>query len=271
MSEPALGLLAGGGELPSYLLTALKARGRRVAVIGFRGETAEGLLAEADERLTIEAGEWKKGLEFFRRHGVREALMAGYVAHTHIYRKESMETADSVAMSFLRFLRDRRADSLLGTVAWVLRRNGIRLVSSMPYLKPLMLDKGVRTRRPPTEMEWKDIRFGHRIAKKIAGLDVGQTVVVKNLAVVAVESLEGTDAAIRRAGEVGGPGTVVVKVAKPRQDFRFDVPVIGKKTVESLRAAGAAVLAVEAGKTIAMEREDTIKLADQAGIALVAL
>ncbi len=196
--------------------------------------------------------------------------MAGYVSHTNIFRQSSIESMDAPTSSIIRFLRDRRADTLLKAAALYMRSAGVRLASAMPYLKPLLLPRGTLTRRAPTEAEKKDVAFGMRMARKVAGLDIGQTVIVKNLAVVAVESLEGTDAAIERGGRIGGAGVVVVKVAKPRQDFRFDVPVVGVRTIEGMRAAGAAVLAVEAKKTIALRREEVIGAADAAGISLVA-
>ena len=168
-------------------------------------------------------------------------------------------------------LRDKRADTLLKAAAWGLKRAGVKLVSPMPYLKALMIEKGVRTRREPTAEEWADVKFGHMMARKIAGLDIGQTVVVRHQALLAVEAFEGTDAAIERGGALGREGVVVVKVARPKQDFRFDVPVVGRNTVETLKRAGAAVLAVEAGRTIVLDRSEVIRMADAAGISIVAL
>ncbi|MEK7767592.1 MAG: LpxI family protein, partial [bacterium] len=189
-------------------------------------------------------------------------------SHLNLYRKPPVE---SLTARVLHALADRRADTLLKAAAFQLARAGIRLVSAMPHLKPLLPAKGALTRREPDEDEWKDIRFGLGIARGLAGLDVGQTAVVKGRAVVALEALEGTDAAIRRAGALCGAGAVVVKVAKPRQDFRFDVPVVGTRTIESLVAARATVMAVEAGKTILLNRLEVIARADAAGLCLVAV
>ena len=271
MSGETLGLVAGGGDLPLFLMSALKKLGHRVVVVGFRGETSEGVLGSAEQKVVIDAGEWKRGIDFLKEAGVREAFLAGYVSHANIFRKDSLGSMDSLANSVMRLIGDKRADTLLKAVAWAMKKNGVKVVSAMPYLKTLMVPKGVLTRRVPTDEEWKDIRFGWKIAGKIAGLDIGQTVVVKSQAVVAVESLEGTDATIERGGQVAGEGAVVVKVARPRQDFRFDVPVIGMKTIDGLKAIRASVLAVEAGRTIAMDRDDVIAGADAANISVVAL
>lgn len=271
MSPAPFGLIAGGGDLPVFLASALKKMGHSVALVGFRGETPEGLLNSCGNKIIIESGEWRRGVDFLREAGVREAFLAGYVQHTHIFRKESLSTMDSLARMVMRLLGDKRADTILKAAVWALRKNGIRVVSPMVYLKPLMVGRGVLTKRTPTDEEWKDIRFGHKMARKVAGLDVGQTVVIRSQAIVAVESLEGTDAAIVRGGSVAGEGITVVKVARPRQDFRFDVPVIGPRTLESLRTARAGVLAVEAGRTIAMDLPGLIAGADESGIAVVGL
>jgi len=264
MSRP-LGLLAGSGQFPAYLMEALKERGHEVVVVGFNGETSRELAAGAARSLFLEVGELEKVISFLKESDVKEALMAGYVSHTNLFRM------DSLTARVFAGLRDKRADTLLKAAAWSLKRAGINLVSAMPYLKPMMIEKGTRTRREPTAEEWADIKFGHMMARKVAGLDIGQTVVVKHQALLAVEAMEGTDAAIERGGHLGRGGVVVVKVARPRQDFRFDVPVIGKGTVTTLNRAGAAVLAVEAGRTIVLDRVEVIRMADEAGVSIVAL
>lgn len=269
-TAPVLGLFAGGGTLPVSLFDALAERGHPVVVVGFKGETDEALMARGKASIWVDVNELGKTVEFLRAQGVREALMAGYVKHEKIF-KVSPANADSFTSRILHSVLDHRADSILKVAAWQLKRHGIVLVSAMPYLKPLVPAKGVLTRRQPSDDEWKDVRFGHGLARKIAGLDIGQTVVVKQAAVLAVEAIEGTDAAIRRAGELGGGGVVVVKVAKPKQDFRFDVPVIGPNTIQSLVAAKAAVLAIEAGKTILLHRDQVIEDADRHQMAVVAL
>ena len=266
--SPPLGLLAGSGAFPEYLLSALRQAGHEVTVVGIKGETSPELASSANRSAMFDIGDFSGIVGFLKDGGVREAFMAGYVQHTNIYRDVRR---DSLATRLLSSLIDKRADSLLRGAVLLLRSNGIRVVSAMPYLKPLIPSRGVLTSRQPGEEDWKDIRFGVKMARRIAGLDIGQTVVVRHQAVVAVESLEGTDACIRRGGEIGHGSVVVAKVAKPRQDFRFDVPVVGLRTVESLAAARAAAMAVEAGKTIILDREKVVAALDAAGIALAAV
>ncbi len=263
-----LGLFAGGGEFPALLLAALHDRGHEVAVVGMRGETDPRLLKRVRTSFLAGVGEFGKMIGFLQGAGVREAMMAGYVRHTNLFKAQR---TDSLTTRILGAIADRRADTILKAAALALSRAGIRLVSPMPLLGPLVPAKGTLTRTEPTEAAWKDIAFGLGIARGVAGLDVGQTVVVKAQAVVAVEALEGTDATIRRAGKIGGRGTVVVKVARPRQDFRFDVPIVGVATVASLKAAGATVLAIEAGRTILIGRDRVVAEANRAKIAIVAL
>ncbi len=267
MTAP-IGLIAGGGELSSYLLSALKELGHEVVLVGFKDETQDELLQSVSRSIRVEVGELGKAIDFLKGAGVTEAMMAGTVRHTNLFRQPK---TDSLTARLLATLTDKRADTLLKGAARELKRSGITLVSAMSYLKPLLPHKGVLTRRQPTDEEWKDITFGHGIARSIAGLDIGQTVVVKHQAVLAVEALEGTDQAILRAGELGRGDVVVVKVAKPRQDFRFDVPVVGVNTVATLKRARATVLAVEAGKTILLSREQVIAQADEANLSLVAI
>jgi len=262
-----LGLLAGAGDFPAYLLEALKARGFRVVVVGFKGETPESLLNAAESGIAVGVGEFQGAIDFLREAGVREAFMAGTVAHTKLYAKPK---TDSLTSRVLATLADRRAATLLKAAIKQLRRGGVRVISPMGYLKPLIPERGTLTRRQPSLEEMRDVAFGRKMARRLAGLDIGQTVVVKDRAVLAVEALEGTDETIARGGRLGRGGVVVVKVARPRQDFRFDVPVIGVRTIEALKAAGAAVLAVEAGRTIALERPRLVAMADEAGLCVVA-
>ncbi len=262
------GLFAGSGDFPAYLMAALKERGARVVVVGFKDDTARELLEKADARLVVEIGEAEAIMKFLREQGVKEAFMAGKVPHGKLL---SAGKTDSFAVRFLAKLADRRADTVLKAAAVALRRAGVTLVNPIDYLKPLLPKKGVLTRRSPSEEELKDVEFGAWVARRIAALDVGQTVVVKRRAVLAVEALEGTDDAIVRGGRLGGEGVVVVKVARPKQDFRFDVPVVGPKTIESLRRARAAVLAVEAGRTIILERAAMTAAADESGLCVAAI
>ncbi len=237
-------------------------------MVGFKGETSEELLESAESSVCLELKDFQRGIDFLKSEGVKKAFMAGTVAHTNLFKLPKL---DSLAGRLLSSLADKRADTLLKAAAAWLKRSGVYVVSPMDYLGPLLPERGVLTRRVPSEEEWRDIKFGRWAAKKIAGLDFGQTVVVKQQAVLAVEALEGTDEAIRRGGKLGNGGVVVVKVSKPKQDFRFDVPVIGLKTVDSLKEARAQVLAVEAGKTIALERPRLVSAADEAGLSIVAV
>jgi DUF1009 family protein len=269
MKNP-VGLLAGGGEFPYFLLSELKARGRDVVIVGFKRDTGSRLLRMGKRSLLAEATDAGRIIAFLKECGVTEAVMAGSVKHAHatVYNRGK---TDSLAARLLASLKDKRSMALLKAAEWQLNRAGIRLVGVLEYLRPLMPTRGVLTKKQPDAPQWNDIRFGIQMARGIAGMDIGQTVAVKNGIVIAVEGVEGTDATIIRAGKVGGPGCVVVKVARPRQDFRFDVPVMGLKTILSLKRARAAVFAIEAGKTLLFNREKAVQLADRAGLALVAV
>jgi len=266
MAAP-LALLAGGGDFPATVLSALKARGVDVVIVGFP-ETDEALLRSVVSSLRAEVTEIERIAAFLKDAGVKEAMMAGYVSHLEALRRVGEPT---LLGRILGSLQDKRADSLLRAAARQLKAAGVTLVSALPYLAHLLPGRGVLTRRAPTDDENRSIAFGLTMARGIAGLDIGQTVVVKRQAVVAAESLEGTDACIRRGGEIGRGGTVVVKVAKPRQDLRFDVPVMGMGTIVSLKTSGATAMAIEAGKTILLDREKVIAAADEAGLAIVAV
>jgi DUF1009 family protein len=188
------------------------------------------------------------------------------VKHTRIF---GGVIPDMTMLTVFARLRARNTDALIAAVAEVMNEHGIELLDSTAFLAPLLARAGVLTRRPPTAAELADLEFGYRMADTIAGLDIGQTLCVKDRAVVAVEAMEGTDEAIARAGRLAGPGVAVVKVAKPKQDMRFDVPVVGVPTIEAMRAAGARVLSIDAGKTLVIDGEETIRAADAAAIAVV--
>jgi UDP-2,3-diacylglucosamine hydrolase len=286
-----LGLIAGNGRFPFLLLDAARAQGLAVAVAAIREETD----AEIDERARTDPkisvhwmslGELSRLIETFHKQGVTKAVMAGQVKHKQIF---SAIRPDWRLAKLLLNLRTRNTDMLLGAVAKVLGDEGIELISSTAFLEPLLADQGVMTRRAPDEDERKNIEYGLGVARAVAGFDIGQTVVVAAQACVAVEAMEGTDAAIERAGEMmrslqeasGGQGDqggdastlarrlTVVKVAKPKQDLRFDVPVIGIQTVETMIRAGASCLSVETGRTLLFDREALLERASAAGIAIV--
>jgi DUF1009 family protein len=276
-----LGLIAGNGRFPFLLLEAARGQGLRVVVAAIREETDP----EMDERARRDAGvtvhwmslgELSKLIETFQQEGVTRAVMAGQVKHKQIF---SAIRPDWRLAKLLLNLRTRNTDMLLGAVAKVLEDEGIVLESSTSFLEPLLASAGVLTARAPDESERADIEYGLRVARGIAGFDLGQTVVVAAGACVAVEAMEGTDATIARAGEMlqtleGSESTLtrrltVVKVAKPNQDMRFDVPVVGVPTIAAMRAAGATCLCVEAGRTLLFDREAMVAAADAAGITII--
>lgn len=277
-----LGLIAGNGRFPFLLLEAARAHGLTVVVAAIHEETDP----EMDARATLDPGvivhwlslgELSRLIETFQREGVRRAVMAGQVKHKQIF---SSIRPDWRLAKLLLHLRTRNTDMLLGAIAKVLGDEGIELVSSTTYLEPLLAQPGVLTERAPNEEERKDITYGRSVGRAIAGFDIGQTVVVAGQACVAVEAMEGTDAAIARAGELMqsleeeastlARSLTVVKVAKPKQDMRFDVPVVGEATVAAMEAAHATCLSIEAGRTLIFDRERVCSRADAAGIAIVA-
>lgn len=283
-----LGLIAGNGRFPFLLLDAARAHNLRVVVAAIKEETAPEMndRAAADPNISVHwlsLGELSRLIETFQRAGVTRAVMAGQVKHKQIF---SSIRPDWRLAKLLLNLRTRNTDMLLGAVAKVLEDEGIHLISSTAFLEPMLAPAGVLTARAPDENECTDIEYGLTVARGIAGFDLGQTVVIAAGACVAVEAMEGTDAAILRAGELmrtlhadddpTDPETTlarrltVVKVAKPNQDLRFDVPVVGVPTVETMRRAGASCLCVEAGRTLLFDREAMIAAADATGIAVVA-
>jgi DUF1009 family protein len=266
-----LGLIAGNGRFPFLVLDAARAQGHDVTVIAAREETFPELNAAAARQGSaihwISLGQLGKCVSLLQDAGVSHAVMAGQVKHTKIF--SGGIVPDLTFLSVLARLTTRNTDGLIGAVADVLRDKGIELMNSTTLLEPLLAKPGVLTRRPPTDEETLDFAFGYRMADAIAGLDIGQTVAVKHRAVVAVEAMEGTDAVIVRAGQLAGEGVHLVKVAKPNQDMRFDVPVIGVATIEAMRVAGASALSVDAGKTLIIDGDAVLAAANDAGIALV--
>lgn len=266
-----LGLIAGNGRFPFLVLEAARLQGHDVTVIAAKEETFPEL-AEAAERHGatlhwISLGQLGACISIMKAAGVTHAVMAGQVKHTKIF--SGGIVPDWTFMTVLTKLRSRNTDGLIGAVAEVLRDKGIELIDSTGLLRPLLAKPGALTQREPTEEEQKSFEFGYRMADAIAALDIGQTVAVKHQAVVAVEAMEGTDAVIARAGQLAGPGVCVVKVAKPKQDMRFDVPVIGIATVQAMRSAGATALSIDAGRTLVLDGDSVFASANEAGIAIV--
>lgn len=273
-----LGLIAGNGRFPFLVLEAARAQGYEVVVAAIKEETFPEIESQGAAAVHwLSLGELSKLIETFQSAGVRRAVMAGQVSHKQIF---SSIRPDWRLAKLLLALTTRNTDSLLGGVAKVLADEGITLEKSTWLLEPLLVKAGVLTRRAPSEQELKNIEYGRGVARQLAQHDIGQTVVIAESACVAVEAMEGTDASITRAGEImrslhGNASTLsraltVVKIAKPNQDMRFDVPVIGVKTIDVMQAAGATCLAVDAGKCLLLDGQKVIEAADTAGIVVVA-
>jgi UDP-2,3-diacylglucosamine hydrolase len=262
------GLIAGNGDFPFLVLEGARSRGIEMSVIAIREEASENLERVAKRIHWVSLGELSRTIELLHTEGVKHAVMAGQVKHNKIF---SSIRPDWRLAKLLFSLPSKNTDSLIGAVAKVLQDEGIELVDSTKFLGNLLPEAGVLTRRAPDASELADIAYGHSVARQIAALDLGQMVVVRDRACVAIEAMEGTDETIERAARiVGGQRLVVVKVAKPRQDMRFDVPVIGLKTIEVMRAAKVSALAIDARKTLLFDRDALIHAADEAGIAIQA-
>jgi len=265
-----LGLIAGNGRFPFLVLDAARGAGHDVTVVALKEETFPEL-ADAAARPPIASLHWISigQLGACVRHlkdaGVTQAVMAGQVKHTKLFDVRP----DLLLGKVLMRLATKNTDSIISGVADVLRDEGIELLDSTAFLQPLMARAGTLTRRGPDEDERCDLEVGYRVADAIAGLDVGQAIAVKSAAVVAVEAMEGTDVMIARAGQLAGGGVRIVKVAKPNQDMRFDVPVVGVSTIAAMKAAGATLLSVDAGKTLLIDGEAVIRAADEAGMCVV--
>ena len=266
-----LGLIAGNGRFPFLVLDAARAQGHEVTVVAVK-EEAFPELADAAAREPKAALHWVSlghlgtCIRILKDAGATRAVMAGQVKHVKIF---SGIVPDLTLLSVLTKLRARNTDALISAVAEVLRDHGIELIDSTSLLAPLMAREGTLTRRAPSPEEQADLAFGYRMADAIAGLDIGQSIAVRDKAVVAVEAMEGTDRMIRRAGELAGGGVRIVKVAKPSQDMRFDVPVVGAATIAVMEAAGATTLSVDAARTLFVDGQAVIEAADAAGIAIV--
>jgi UDP-2,3-diacylglucosamine hydrolase len=273
-----IGLIAGNGTFPLLVLDAARAAGYEVVVVAIREEAFPVIESHGAASVHwLSLGELSKLIETFQREGVRRAVMAGQVKHKQIF---SAIRPDWRMAKLLLSLATRNTDSLLGAVAQVLAEEGITLENSTALLEPLLVKSGTLTRRAPTEQERKNIDYGRAVARQLAQHDIGQTVVIAESACVAVEAMEGTDATIERAGRIMGSlhgdastlsrGLTVAKIAKPNQDMRFDVPVIGVKTIEVMKSAGATCLALDAGKCLLLDGDKILAAANAAGIAVVA-
>lgn len=264
-----LGIIAGNGRFPLLALKEARREGYRVALCAIEKEADEDLSKMADSCAWVKVGELKKVVKFFRSEGVHEAIMAGKIEKIRLFQENVKPDLEMVKVVMK--ARDFKDDSLLSGIAHYLHDQGIDLIDSTVFMRDALPPAGVLGKRKPSKEIWEDLRFGFRMAKALAGLDIGQTVVIKKKAVLAVEAIEGTDAAIERGSELGDGKITVVKVAKPHQDMRFDVPAVGLKTLRSLMNAKAEAFGFEAGTTIFMDRDEVVEKADKAGIALVGL
>jgi len=262
-----MGIIAGSGKFPILTAKGARREGYRVVTGAILKEADPQIEAVSDQCAWIKLGELKKLVSFFRKENVSQAIMAGKIEKVSLF--QGNVHPDFEMVKVLMKTHDFKDDSLLSAVANYLEKEGITLLDSTLFLKDALPGSGVLGKKKPSKQVMEDIQFGFRIAKSMAGLDVGQTVAVKKKAVLAVEAIEGTDLAIRRGGSLGGEKITVVKVAKPNQDMRFDVPAVGLGTMEELMAAGAEAFAFEAGKTLILDQEDFIARADRKGIALV--
>jgi hypothetical protein len=262
------GLIAGNGRFPFLVLEGARSQGIEMSVIAIKEEADPELAGLAQRLHWVSLGELSRTIDLLHQEGVTQAVMAGQVKHSKIF---SAIRPDWKLTKLLFALPKKNTDSLIGAVAKVLEEEGIRLVDSTVFLKPLLPEAGVLTRRAPSDEESADMAYGLGVARKIADMDIGQTAVVSSQACVAVEAMEGTDQTIERAaGIAAGKPLVVVKVSKPKQDMRFDVPVIGLPTIATMKACGATALAIDAHRTLLFDREALISAANDAGIAMQA-
>jgi DUF1009 family protein len=260
------GLIAGNGQFPFLVVEGARKSGASLAVAAIKEETDKRIDEVADTVVWVGIGQLGRMITFFKNEGVTKAIMAGQVKHIQLF---SGSLPDIRMLKMLWNLPKRNTDALIGGVADELAKEGIELIDSTYFVKDNLAVSGVLTKRAPNDVELGNIEYGLHIASEIARLDLGQTIVIRAKACVAIEAMEGTDATVRRAGEIANGKLTVVKVAKPDQDMRFDVPVVGVPTIETMIAAGATCLSVAAGKTLIFDRDEMLALADKSGICIV--
>ena len=263
-----IGLIAGSGQFPSIFSRAAREKGLNVYAVAHEGETDPALENLVEATKWVKIGQVKKLVAFFKENDVRDAVMAGAITKTKMF---SSVRPDLTALKILATMDHTHDDRLLRAFADALEREGIKVRASTFLLPELLAPEGCWTRRKPNKSEMADVRFGWRIVKEIGGLDIGQSVVVRDGSVMAVEAIDGTDATIRRGGKLGKEKTVVVKASKPNQDMRFDVPAVGPETIKTMSSVGASVLAVEAGKTVVFDKEEMVALANRERIAIIGI
>ena len=268
MSE-RIGLIAGNCQFPILFAKGARAQGKQIVAIAVREETSAELSNYVDKMIWIGVGQLKEFFQILKKEQLKKVVMAGQIKPSHIF--DQNISMDENLQRFLKRVKDKRADSLLGEIAKMLKRMGIKLLDSTLFIRDHLVPPGVLTKIQPTSAQWQDIDFGKGIAKRIAGLDIGQTVVVKDKAILAIEAIEGTDRAIKRGGALGKAGAVAVKVSKPHQDMHFDIPLVGPNTIDSLVSASCAVFAMEARKTLFLDKENCLNIAERNNICLVGI
>ncbi len=266
MKKSKIGIIAGGGQFPVLFTKAAQKEGREVVVIAHKGETSADLIDVSDQHLWVKLGQLGKIIKFFKQQNVSEVVFLGTITKTRIFKEV---WPDVKGLSLWNKIDTKQDDAILRAIADSLEQEGIAVRESTLYLQDLLFPFGVLSKKKPNKAQVKDIKFGWEMARSVGALDIGQCVVVRDQSVLAVEAIEGTDAAIKRGGGLGSKDAVVVKVKKPNQDFRFDLPAIGTTTIESMRSVGAAVLAVEAGQSLLFDREAVVQQANEAGIVVV--
>ncbi len=264
--SPCIGIVAGGGQFPLLFARAVRQQGFRVVAAAHEGETAAALADEVDALTWVKLGQLGRIITFLKKEQATEAVLVGSIRKINIFRDVR---PDLKGLGLWNKIDTRQDDAILRAVAGELEKEGITIVPSTRHVPDLLFPQGILGKKKPKKAQSEDIRFGWTMARQIGKLDIGQCVVVRNRTVLAVEAIEGTDAAIRRGGGLGREETVVVKVKKPNQDFRFDLPSVGLTTISTMAEASAKVLAVEAGCSLLFDREEVIKSADRAGIILV--
>jgi len=261
-----IGLIAGNGRFPILFADQMRAQGLKVVAVAHLGETIKELEDHVDHISWIKVGQLGKLIKIFKREEVQELVMAGGIKKTRLF---TDIIPDLRAVQLLASLKEKKDDAILRAIAADLEKEHLYVKESTYYLKSLLVNEGNLTTRKPTKKELLDIEYGWKIAKSIGKLDIGQTILVKDKVVLAVEAIEGTDETIKRGGHLAGKDAIVVKVCKPGQDLRFDLPTIGPETIESMKAAHSYILAVEAGNTLILDKEKTIDIAENGGIGIV--
>lgn len=267
--KEAIGLIAGKSEFPLLFAKAARAKGVKIVAVGIEGETKPELGSLVDKFFWVNLGELSKTLDIFKSEGIKKAVMAGGITKSRIF-NEALKI-DGLMKSILVRALDKKDDTLLSMITAALRSSGVELMDSTLFMEGLLPKEGLLTKTRISKEQGEDIKFGAKIAKEIAGLDIGLAVFIKDKAVIAVEDIEGTDAMINRGGRLAGPGGVVIKAARPKQNMKFDIPVIGPGTIRSMAEVKAVCLAIEANKTLMIDKEEAIALAGDNGISIIAV